>query len=210
MIGGAVADTTIELAAEASRPAANDLAHATVFAEVVGSAPGEAAKRVNALIADALATAKAHPPVKAKSAGTHTYPVRSRDGQQIESWRVRSEIALESVDITALSELLGKLQAKLGVSGVSLTPSPATREKAEREATLAAIAAFRERAQLVAGALGKPYRIKYLNIGSQGYRPPMPMLRTMPMAAAAEAPMPLEAGDSQITANVSGRIELDD
>ncbi|MDX9707792.1 MAG: SIMPL domain-containing protein, partial [Azospira sp.] len=131
MIGSASAGTTIDLAAEASRPAANDLARATVFAEAVGSAPGEAAKRVNALVADALATAKGYAPVKTQSAGTHTYPVRAREGNRIESWRMRSEIALESTDIAALSELLGKLQTKLGVSDVSLMPSPQTREKAE-------------------------------------------------------------------------------
>ncbi|HEX5804537.1 MAG TPA: hypothetical protein VFY24_16080, partial [Azospira sp.] len=51
LAGGAAASTTIDLSAEASRPAANDLARATVFAEATSPAPGESAKRVNALIA---------------------------------------------------------------------------------------------------------------------------------------------------------------
>lgn len=210
LAGGAVADVTVDLSAEASRSAANDLARATVFAEVVGTAPGEAAKRANALIADALAAAKAYPRVRTQTAGTHAYPIYAKSGGRIESWRMRSEIALESGDVAALSELLGKLQGTLGVSGVTLLPSPETRRKAENEATLDAIAAFRARAQLAADALGKPYRIKHLSLGSQGQRPPMPFLRAAPMAAMEAASMPLEAGESQVTATVSGQIELDD
>ncbi len=50
----AAGGTSVDLSAEASRPAANDLARATVFAEASGAAPGELAKRVNGLVADAL------------------------------------------------------------------------------------------------------------------------------------------------------------
>lgn len=83
-------------------------------------------------------------------------------------------------------------------------------KKAQSEATLEAIAAFRARAKLVADALGKPYRIKHLSLGGQQYRPPVPMMRAAPMAAMEAAPMPMEAGESQVTATVSGQIELVD
>jgi len=36
-------------------------------------------------------------------------------GRTIEAWRMRSEILLETRDMAALSELLGKLQATLSV-----------------------------------------------------------------------------------------------
>jgi len=201
------AATTVDLTAEASRPANNDLARATLFAEAQGAAPAEAAKRVNALIADALASAKAASRVKVQSGGTHTYPVYAKGGR-IESWRMRSELALEATDIAALSELVGKLQATLGVAGVTLAPAPETRRKAEDEATQEAIAAFRVRAQLVAATFGKPYRIKHLSIGQQSFRPPMPMMRA---AVAQEmAAMPMEAGESAVTVSVSGQIEIAD
>lgn len=203
----ATAATTIDLSAEASRPAANDLARATVFAEVTSPAPRESAKRVNALIADGLTLVKSQARVKAQSGRTHTYPVYAKGGK-IEAWRMRSEIALESADSAALSELLGKLQATLGVAGITLAPSPETRRKAEDEALLDAIAAFKARAKLAADALGKPYRIRQMTLGSQDYRPPMPVMRAAPMAAMEAAPMPVEAGESQISATVSGQIEL--
>lgn len=203
------APTTIDLNADASRAAANDLARATVFAETTGASPGESAKKVNALVAEAVGTAKSYARVKVQTAGTHTYPVYAKGGK-IEAWRMRSEIVLESGDTAALSELVGKLQASLGVSGVALMPSPETRRKAENEATLEAIAAFRAKAKLVADALGKPYRIKQLSIGGQQYRPPVAMYKAAPMAAMESAPMPMEAGESQVTATVSGQIELID
>ena len=199
--------TTIDLSADASRPAANDLARATVFAEATSTSPRESAKKVNALVAEAVGTAKTYSRVKMQTAATHTYPVYAKGGK-IEAWRMRSEIALESTDTASLSELLGKLQANLGVSGVTLSPSPETRKKAENEATLEAIAAFKARAKLVADALGKPYRIKHLAIGGQQYRPPMPMLRAAPMAAMEASPMPIEAGESLITISVNGQVEL--
>lgn len=201
--------TTIDLSADASRPAANDLARATVFAEATSASPGESAKKVNTMVAEAVSTAKGYSRIKVQTAGTQTYPVYAKGGK-IEAWRMRSDIVLESGDTAALSELLGKLQGSLGVSNVTLQPASETRKKAESDATLDAIAAFKARAKLVADALGKPYRIKHLSLGGQQYRPPQPMLRAAPMAAMEAAPMPMEAGESQITATVSGQIELAD
>jgi len=202
------APATVELSAEATRPAANDLVRATVFAEASGSTPGELSKRVNSLIAEALKTARGYGSVKTQSGATHTYPVYVKGGK-IEAWRMRSDLTLESADAAALSELLGKLQAALGVASMTMLPAPETRKLAENEATLDAIAAFKARAKLVADALGKPYRIKQLSVSSGAHPPPvMPLLRSAGMYAAEAAPMPMEAGDSQVNASVAGQIEL--
>jgi hypothetical protein len=115
--------TTIDLAAEASRPAANDLARATVFAEASGATPSELAKRVNGLISrrpEDGQDLRQRPNVQ--SGATHTYPVYGK-GNRIEGWRMRSELTLESRDSAALSELLGKLQTSLGVANLIMLPS---------------------------------------------------------------------------------------
>lgn len=210
LTGNGNAGTTIDLFADASRPAANDLARATVFTETTSPTPGESAKRVNAAMAEAINTAKAYPRVTVQTAGTHTYPVYAKGGGKVEAWRMRSELVLESTDTPGLSSLLGKLQANLGVSGITLAPSPETRKKAEDLAYLDAIAAFKSRARLVADALGKPYQIKHLSLGGQSLRPPVPVLRSAAMASMEAAPMPVEAGESQVNARVSGQIELAD
>ena len=118
---------------------------------------------------------------------------------------------LESRDAAAVSELLGQLQQmRLAVSGVSQLPTPETRRKVEDEATREAIGAFRQRAAVVAEVFGKPYTIRHLSIQQSGQMPPMPMLRASRAAMADAAPPPLEAGESLLTTNVSGQIELAD
>ena len=202
------AATIIELSAEASRPAANDLVRATISAEASGATMGELAKQVNSQIADALKIAKAYPSVKTQSSGSNTYPNYSKGGK-IDSWRMRSELALESGDITAFSELLGKLQTSLSVSNLILQPSTETRKKVENDAMLDAISAFRARAKVVADALGKSYQIKQLSVNTSG-RFVQPMFRAATKSIISEAaPMPMEAGESQVTATVSGQIELE-
>lgn len=202
------APIVVELSAEASRPAANDLIRATVAAEASGTTPGELARQVNSLIAEALKTAKAYPGIKTQNSGATSYPVYAKNGK-IESWRMRSELALESSDSAALSELLGRLQQNLGVSGLVLQPSAETRKKVEDQAMIDAIGAFKARASVVAEALGKTYRITQLTVNTSG-RTAQPMVRGAVRAMAVDAaPMPVEAGESQVTATVSGQIELE-
>jgi predicted secreted protein len=202
------APLTVELSAEASRPAVNDLARATVSAEASSATPGELSRQVNSLIAEALKTAKAYPGIKTQSGGTGTYPIYAKGGK-IESWRMRSELALESPDTAALSELLGKLQVSLGISSLVLQPAPETRKKAEDQAMIDAILAFKARASVIAEALGKTYQIKQLTVNTSG-RIIQPSYRSAARAMAADAsPMPMEAGESQVSATVSGQIELE-
>ena len=211
LASGALAGTTVDLTAEASRPAANDMVRATVFAEAGGSNPAELARRVNQDIAEGLKTIKGRAGVSVKSGRQSTFPVYGQN-QKIDSWRVHSELILESRDAAAVSELLGQLQQmRLAVGSVSQLPAPETRKKVEDEATRDAIGALRQRAAVVADVLGKPYKIRHLSIQQSGQIPPMPVMRASRAAMAAEAaPPPLEAGESLVTTNVSGQIELAD
>lgn len=198
----------VELSAEASRPAVNDLAQASVYAELSGPTIADLSRQINAQITDALKVAKTYPGIKTQSGSVSTYPNYSKQGK-IESWRMRSELTLESGDTAALSELLGKLQSTLAVSHIAMQPSPETRKKAENEAVLEALSAFRARAKLIADALGKPYQIKQLTVNTSG-RTIQPMYRAAPKAMLAEtSAIPLEAGESQVSANVSGQIEVE-
>ena len=208
--GGALAGTTVDLSAEASRPAANDMVRATVFAEASGSNPAELARRVNQDIAEGLKTIKGKAGVSVKSGHQSTFPVYAQN-QKIESWRMHSELVLESRDAAAVSELLGQLQQmRLAIGSVSQLPAPEKRRKVEDEATRDAIGAFRQRAAVVADVLGKPYKIRHLSIQQSGQMPPMPVMRASRAMAAEAAPPPLEAGESLVTTTVSGQIELAD
>lgn len=199
----------VELSAEASRPAPNDELQATVFAELAGPTLADIARQVNAQMAAALTTAKTYATVKTQSGGTSTYASYGKNGR-IESWRMRSELTLESGDSLALADLLGKLQGTLGVASLLAHPSPETRQKAENEVMLDALGAFNARAKLLASALGKGYRIKQIAVAANGgrYNPPL-MRAAVKMMSADAPPMPVEAGSSQVTATVSGQIELE-
>lgn len=203
--------TTVELTADASRSATNDMAIATVFFEASEANPGVLSERVQAVIAEALDLIRGYPSVKAKSAGTTTFPVYGKNDRKIESWRMRSDIRLETGDLTALSELLGKLQSRLALGGLVLQPSPETRKSVADLTTTDAIRVFQARAKNVADTLGKAYRIRHLSIMRGDHSGPIrPMMRSAAAFDAESASFPVEAGESEITVTISGEIELSD
>ncbi len=202
---------TADIAVDASRTAPNDQFRAQVYFEATDANPGELARKVNATIAQALQSARAYPTVKVRSAGNSTFPIYAKTGRSIEAWRMRSSLALDSKEAAPLSELLGKLQQTMAVSGLSAAPSPETWKKVEDEAIADALAAFEARARLVAGSLHKKWKIKHVSVNTNGYqpRPPvMPMARAAMSVAEAAPPAPIEAGDSPVSVSVNGQIEL--
>lgn len=203
------AGTLLNFSVEASQSVPNDLARATLFAEATDAKSTEVARKVNAAIAQALATIKTFPDVKSRSGSTWTSPVYDKAGRAIESWRMRSELQLESRNITALGELIGKLQANLGVSQIGLQAAPETRHQAEDQATLDALNAFQAKAQRIAGNFRKHYRIVRMNVDTGNPGPVYPMARASMMKADA-APMPIEGGESTVSVTINGEIELVD
>jgi predicted secreted protein len=203
------AGTLVDFRVDTQKSVANDLGRATAYVETSGADPAEVARKVKAAIAEGLATAKAQPGIVVKSGATHTYPVYGKGGRNIENWRMRSELLLESRDAAALSTAVGKLQGTLAVGSIHFAPAPETRRATEEAATLEAIDAFRTKAERIAGALQKPYRIRQMSVSGGHGQPPQPLYRAAAMAAEA-APMPVEAGESTVTVNVAGQIELTD
>lgn len=205
------AGALIDLAAEAGRPAANDMVRASVYSEASGSNPADLARQVNGNIGEALKLIREKKGVTVKSGNQSTYPIYTQS-RKIDGWRMRSELLIESRDFGAVSELLGRLQQmRLAVGDIAQMPSPETRRQVEDEAMREAIRAFQNRAAVVAEQLGKGWKIKQMHI-NQGGGSPVPIMRgaRAAMLAAEAAPAPIEAGESTITTNVTGQIELDD
>jgi len=198
---------TVNLSAQGSAPAQNDLARAEAYAEVTGPDVKSVAVSVNKVIADALSRAKAYPTVKVRTTQTDTWPVYAQNSRSISAWRMRSTLSLESSDVAALSALVGVLQSNMAVGNLRVEPAADTLARAQDEATLAALAAFQARASLVAKALNSPYRIKSIDIGMHM---PTPVFRARMAAdqAMTASAAPVEAGQSDITIQVSGTIEL--
>ncbi len=205
------AGALIDLAAEAGRPAANDMVRASVYSEASGSNPADLARQVNGNIGEALKLIREKKGVTVKSGNQSTYPIYTQS-RKIDGWRMRSELLIESRDFGAVSELLGRLQQmRLAVGDIAQMPSPETRRQVEDEAMREAIRAFQNRAAVVAEQLGKGWKIKQMHI-NQGGGSPVPIMRgaRAAMLAADAAPAPIEAGESTITTHVTGQIELED
>jgi predicted secreted protein len=206
------AGTTVDLSSEAMRATKNDLVRATVYAESTGQSSSDVVRKVNGLIAQAVALAKEYKAVTVQTGATSTYPMYGKS-QRIDGWRMRSDISLESTDAAAISELLGTLQSKnsLAVAEVASVVSPQSQAKLESLLLVDALHSFKEKADLIAQTFGKNYKISKLAINGQGYQPvrPMPMMRSLGMVADAAPPMPIEAGESSLVVVVTGQIELD-
>jgi predicted secreted protein len=195
----------VSLSAQTEREVANDLLAAGLAAEAEGADPAQLADSVNRSMQRALATALGYKSVKAQSGTYQTLPLY--DKNRVLRWRVRQELRLESADFAAATELIGKLQANLIVTGLALTLSGEARRRAENALIAEAIAAFDERARVVREAMkAKAHRVKELQISTGGAQPrPLAMARALQEGA---APPALEQGSTRIVISVSGSIQL--
>ena len=91
--------------------------------------------------------------VKTRSGFTNTYPVYDRN-QKLVGWRGRSEIRLESKDLQAMANLIGKLQSSMQLGGVAVHRVAGIRRQTENEMIAEGVAAFRSRADIARKALG--------------------------------------------------------
>ena len=186
----------------------NDVLVAAMYSQREGPRAASAANEVNKAIAWALSKAQSVAAVKAQTMQYTTSPVYRN--QAITAWRVRQGLRLESRDAAALSELLALLQERLGIQSVDYTISPERRRQAEDNLIARALAAFRDRAQLIAGELGRrQYSIVNLTVSTGGSRPGPLSMRGARMAESTSVAAPaLEAGVKTVNVSVSGTIEL--
>ena len=202
----------VELQADAQREVPNDLLAATLFVEETNPNPAALAATLNRVMAEALKVARDFPQVKARSGNNATYPVYAPRTTQLQGWRGRAEMRLETRDFASGSALIGKLQAAMQLAGVGFSVSPEARKAAENELIAEAIAAFRGRAEIVQKAMaGKGFRIERLNVSMGQNSPPPPRIMMAAARAQSDAAMaapPVEAGASIVTVTVGGAVEV--
>ena len=207
----APAQPSVTVAASATAIVANDRLQAWMRAEAENISAAAAASQVNAAIAKALADAKAYPSIKVATAGYSTYQVS--DKAKAQRWHVVQTISLDATDFTAAANLITKLQDEGGLllSGMGFALSDKARREAEDSVTQQAIKSWQQRAQQAAQGLGfaawRPGRVSVqANDGGRVY----PMARAQVMGApAAAAPVPVEAGTTEVTVSVSGEALLE-
>ena len=201
----------VDLQAEVSREVQNDLMTATLYAEANDASAAKVADQLNRSTADALKTAGEFKSVKSRSGFTNTFPVYDRAGR-LTGWRGRSEIRLESKDLPAMANLIGKLQSTMQLGNVAFTVSPEVRRQTENEMITEVVAAFRSRADIAAKAIGgRTYKIRRIGINTGGLAPgPRPMMAERAVAASAPVTPPtFEGGTSMVQVSANGTVEVE-
>lgn len=129
----------------------------------------------------------------------------------ITGWVGSAELVIEGHDMTAISQLVGRIQT-LTVARVGYGLSREARERVESEATALAVERFRTRAGELARLFGfTGYAIGEVNVSSADASPPMPVFRqarAMAAGAPADESLPVEAGKGSVTITVNGSVRL--
>jgi predicted secreted protein len=200
----------ITLTATATASVPNDKMYAWLRAEYDNVDPARAAAEVNARMAKALARARGSKGIDAETSGYSSYQITEKG--QPARWRVTQTVALEGADFAAMATLVSKLQAEdqLLLSAMNFAVSPEARRKAEDALTQQAIKVWHARAQNAANAFGiSGWRPGRVTIQTGDFARPQPMFRTAAAGMAAAPPVSVEAGNTDVTVNVTGEAVLD-
>lgn len=136
-------------------------------------------------------------------------PRYNRDGR-ISAWHGSTAMVLEGRDFARIAAAVGSIRT-LTIGGVQFNLSREQRARVEAEAQTIAIDGFKAKANDIAKGFGfSSYSLREVSVSAndQGFNP---RPRTMAMeskASVAEAPLPLEAGKTEVVVTVSGTVQL--
>jgi predicted secreted protein len=140
-------------------------------------------------------------------------PRMGRDGKT-STWWGQAELVLQGTDVDRVSDTAGDLGALPGLAVVQVQwgLTRAQYQQAHEQAQAQAIAQFRQQAQRIAQGFGfAGYRLAEVQVGDGQQPPSYPQQRLMaaPTAMmAADAPLPVQAGVTEVQVTVSGSVEL--
>ncbi|MDQ7002174.1 MAG: SIMPL domain-containing protein [Ghiorsea sp.] len=205
--------TIVSLSAEATVEVANDEVMIRFRVEARGKKLEVLRKRVNQISASIKKSLAKEKSVKLKTSNRRVDPVwkpnqynRVRDGWVVTQ---RSVIVSQNLDdVPRWLDVIEHAGAKLETLNFRI--SDTLRRSTQDKLRIRAIQMFRDKASVIAKALGAKYfHVRHLNAG-QSYSP-QPMLRgDMAMMTKSRAVEPaLSAGDSRLSVNVTGDIEVE-
>ena len=139
------------------------------------------------------------------------YANPSKGGQPVISgWQGTAELTVQGKDIAAIAQLSGRIQT-MSIARVGYTLSREAREKVETEVTAQAIARWRAKAASMAQQFGySGYSVREVNVATNDFQqPPQPMLMKASRASTgADEALPTEAGKGEVSATVSGAVQM--
>jgi predicted secreted protein len=202
----------LQLAAEGTVEVQQDLLTITMSTTREGADANTVQAQLKAAIDSALAEARksAQPQEMEVRTGNFSLAPRYTQGGRIGSWQGTAELLLEGRDFTRITQTAGRIQA-LTVGAVGFGLSREQRLKVEKEAQMLAIEQFKSKAaELTKGFGFTGYSLREVAVNSNDASPVprMRMQASVMRPASAEAAVPVEAGKSMVTVNVSGSVQL--
>ncbi|MDD5001454.1 MAG: SIMPL domain-containing protein [Thiomonas arsenitoxydans] len=201
----------ITLSATASVPVPQDVLTLSLTTQREALDAQSVQTQLKAALEQALAQAKRSnlgPALEVHTGHFHVSPRTDRNGK-VSGWAGSAELVLQGRDFARLGELAGQLTT-LTVANASFALTEPQRQAAQSQAQSQAIALFLQRAQEAAKSFGyASFSLLEASLNANdfgGGRPPLMAMSTR--AAAAEAPLPLEAGVTTVSVTVSGSVQL--
>ncbi|MFL6693195.1 MAG: SIMPL domain-containing protein [Ramlibacter sp.] len=207
-----IPENVVQLSAVASVEVPQDLLAIQLQATREGADAARVQSELKGVLEAALAQARRDAQPGALEVRTGTFSVLPRYGRdrRIVTWQGTAELVLEGTDVARVSAAAGRVPGMVVVNA-GFRLSREKRERAEREAQAQAIIQFRVKAGEMARSFGfTNYGLREVAVNAQDVGVPR-MARMVASEAApgsADAPLPVEAGKSTITVNVSGSVQL--
>ena len=202
----------LTLSASATAEISNDVLVITFSTQREGADPAalqaQLTQALNAALAEARKAARPQQ-LEVRTGNFSMYPRYSQKGG-INGWQGSAEMTVEGRDMPAIAQLAGRIQT-MTIARVSYALSREAREKVEGEVSTQAIARFRSQAEGHAKAFGfGSVTLRAVEVSTNASSgPPMPRFRaaSAEMAMAA-APLPVQAGTSEVSVVVSGSVQM--
>ena len=206
-----VPQNVLSLNASASIEVSQDLLSVTFTVTRDGADAGAVQAALKQALDTALTEAKKVAKPKEVEVQTGNFSLYPRYGNKgaISGWQGSTELVVEGKDMSTIAQLSGRITT-MTIGRVGYGLSREAREKVEADVTAQAIAVFRAKATEMSKQFGfGGFTIREINVSTNegGGAMPKAMMRANAAPMAAEA-LPVEAGKGDVTATVSGSVQM--
>jgi len=201
----------VQLSAEGQVEVAQDMLSMTLATTKEGNDPAAVQAQLKTALDAALAEARKNASpgqLDVRTGSFGLYPRYGKDGR-IASWQGSAELVLEGRDFTRITTTAGRI-GTLQLSRTGFGLSREQRAKVEGDAQSQAIERFKAKATDLSRGFGfKGYTLREVAVNTSDSSPmPRPRMMAMEAKVASDAPVPVEAGKSTVTVNVSGSVQM--
>lgn len=201
----------VSLSASATVQVPQDELTLTLSTQREGSNASELQNQLKSALDAALLLAKRQAQSPAMNVSTGRFgltPRHDRNGKLV-GWQGTAELILQGHDFVRISQTAAQLQT-LSVASVVFGLSQAQRQQAQARAQSQAIEQFQKNATDIAKSFGfGGYTLGDIQVNANQPGPVRPYLMAASVKTLAEeAPVPMEAGLSQVSVTVSGSVQL--